>query len=117
MLGADGTRHSFSWSCAPLYDDQGHIVGAVSVARDVSAERRSRGQLAPAWPLLDQTENAIIAFDAEWRATAWSKGAERMYGWSAEEALGRQLRSFIRVDLSDEEHAEIRGGRPRSLAG
>jgi PAS domain S-box-containing protein len=80
----------------------------VSVARDVTEQKRSREQLAYRLPMLDDTEDAIIAFDSEWRVTAWNKGAERMYGWSAEDALGRQLRSFMRMELSDEQHAEAR---------
>jgi PAS domain S-box-containing protein len=108
VVGADGSRQSFSCRCAPFYDDRRRLVGAVSVARDVTERNHWREQLAYLLPLLDQTEDAIIAFDPEWRATAWNKGAERMYGWSAEEALGRELRSFMRVDLSDEQHAEFR---------
>lgn len=47
-------------------------------------------------------------FDTQWRATAWNEGAERLYGWSPAEALGREVRSFMRADLSDEQQEKIR---------
>ncbi|MGZ6639114.1 MAG: PAS domain S-box protein [Solirubrobacteraceae bacterium] len=101
VIAADGNRRSFSCSCAPFYDDQGRVVGAVSVARDVTERNHARAQLAYLLPLLDAAEDAIVAADAEWRVTAWNRGAERLYGWTAEEALA-QLPDFVRVDWGDE---------------
>jgi PAS domain S-box-containing protein len=107
-LAPDGRRRSFSSRSAPIYDEDGTIVAAVVVARDVSERTRLQAQLAYLLPMLDHTEDAIIAFDSHWQLTAWNKGAERMYGRSAEEALGRELGSFLRVNVIDEQFAEIR---------
>ena len=41
--------------------------------------------------MLDHTEDGIIAFDPQWRVTAWNKVAQRLYGPSAEEVLGQEL--------------------------
>ena len=64
--------------------------------------------LAYLLPMLDHTEDAIIALDKERRIAAWNKGAERMYGWSADEMLGRHPPSFLHLDLGDERLAEVR---------
>jgi PAS domain S-box-containing protein len=48
--------------------------------------------------LLAQVPAAVIAVDLEHRITLWSPGAEALYGWSAEEALGRSVRELILVD-------------------
>jgi PAS domain S-box-containing protein len=40
-------------------------------------------------PLLDNSEDAIMACDADWRATLWNEGARRMFGWTAEEIVGQ----------------------------
>ena len=96
-LARDGSRRSFSCNSAPIHDENGRLTGAVLVTRDVSGRKRAQEQLAYLLPMLDQTEDAIIAFDPLWRVTAWNQGAERMYGWSAEEALRRELRSFMTV--------------------
>jgi PAS domain S-box-containing protein len=58
--------------------------------------------------LLEHTEDAIVAVDREWHITFWNKGAERMYGWTMAEVLGRHVPSFVRVDLNEKERAEVR---------
>ncbi|HEY2656084.1 MAG TPA: PAS domain S-box protein, partial [Solirubrobacteraceae bacterium] len=58
-------------------------------------------------PLLDYTEDAIVACDADGRVAVWNEGARRMYGWSAEEAIGRP-ETFFRLDESDEQHVDRR---------
>lgn len=47
--------------------------------------------------ILDEIQEAVIATDAgkEFRITFWSKGAERMYGWKAEEVMGRPVLEVI----------------------
>jgi PAS domain S-box-containing protein len=107
-LAGDGSRHRFRISSAPIHDENGRLTGAAAVTRDVSGSKHAQEQLAYLLPMLDQTEDAIIAFDPRWRVTAWNRGAERMYGWSAKEARGRELRSFMRLSTSDAQHAEIR---------
>jgi PAS domain S-box-containing protein len=107
-IARNGSRRSFSCNSAPIHDKTGRLAGAVVVTRDVSGRDRAQEQLAYLLPMLDQTEDAIIAFDPRWRVTAWNQGAEQMYGWSAEEALSRELRSFMTVGMNDAEHAERR---------
>jgi PAS domain S-box-containing protein len=58
--------------------------------------------------LLENVEDAIVSVDAEWFLTGWNKGAERMYGWTADEVLGRHVTEVARLDLSDEERADVR---------
>jgi PAS domain S-box-containing protein len=60
----------------------------------------SAAQLPYLGPLLDHTEDAIMAWDADWRVTVWNEGARRMYGWTAEEAIGRP-ETFFRLGESD----------------
>lgn len=109
-------------SSSPVRDVDGEIVAAVVAQTDVSERKREEARLAVLDGLLDNTEDAIIAFDVDWRVTAWNKvgtsmweavphlvgaedfrvtawntGAERLYGFSAEEVLGqpaRQIASF-----------------------
>src|SRR4051812_8702318 len=55
--------------------------------------------------LLEHTEDAIIGMDASWVLTLWGKGAERLYGWTSDEVLGRHVTEVARLDLSDGERA------------
>lgn len=67
----------------------------------------SAEQLPYFGPLLDLTEDAIVATDADWRVTVWNEGARRMYGWTAAEAVGHPA-TFLRLDESDEQRMDRR---------
>ncbi|MBV9742204.1 MAG: PAS domain S-box protein, partial [Acidobacteriia bacterium] len=49
--------------------------------------------------LIDLSNDAVITMDAECRITGWSRGAEEIYGWSEEEALGNSLDQLLRTEL------------------
>ncbi|MEX2619399.1 MAG: PAS domain S-box protein, partial [Egibacteraceae bacterium] len=66
--------------------------------RDVSAERQARAQLARQAQLLDKASDAIIVRDLDHRITYWNRGAERLYGYPAEEVFGRSIRELLYGD-------------------
>ena len=65
--------------------------------------------------LLDALGEAVVATDVRGRVTFWNRAAERLYGWSAAETTGRQLRHFLALDElhepADETVAGLSGGR------
>jgi PAS domain S-box-containing protein len=107
-LRADGSRLFVRASSAPIFGDAGAIVGGVLVMTDVTEQRAEAERLTYLAGLLDNTEDAIVALDAEWFLTAWNPGAERMYGWTADEVLGRHTLEVARLEMSYEERAEAR---------
>lgn len=62
--------------------------------------------------LLDSTNAAIVAVDRDGRVVLWSEGAERIFGWTEDEALGRYL-----PPMPAERRDEFRSLRSRVLAG
>lgn len=102
----DSTRRSFSCDCAPFYDDQGRISGAVLVAHDVTEQKRAQQHPAYLLPLLHYTEAAVVACDTEWHVTVWNRGAERLFGWTAAEALGRPA-TFLVLEEKDGSAIEV----------
>jgi PAS domain S-box-containing protein len=62
--------------------------------------------------LIEASPVAIVAYDPEGTVTLWSPAAERMFGWSAEEAVGRGL-PFVPADRQE----EFRGMRQRAIRG
>jgi PAS domain S-box-containing protein len=112
-LAADRTRVCYRCSCWPVYDDGGEIVAAVALTRDVTEQKRQEERLTYLAGLLEHTEDAIVALDERYFLTVWNKGAERLYGWSAEEVVGRHANEVARTNLSEEGRAELR----RELAG
>ena len=109
----DGTIIECEWYNSALRDDKGNLVSVFSQVLDVTlrkkAENRDRFQAT----LLATISDAIIAFDMEFRVTSWNAAAERMYGWTAEEALGKTPVALgllkAQQQLLDLRH-ELRGG-------
>ena len=75
-------------------------------ARDVTERKVAEEKLAYYSCLLENIHDAVIATDERLLLTAWNKGAELMYGWRADEVLGRHFREVIPAEMSDEELAE-----------
>jgi PAS domain S-box-containing protein len=104
----DGSRVTVRCDASPIHDDQGSIVAGVAVYSDITQEKRSDQELTYYARLRDYTQDAFIATDEHYMVTAWNKGAGEIYGWTAEEVLGRNVMEFARMDLSDERLADLR---------
>jgi two-component system cell cycle sensor histidine kinase/response regulator CckA len=92
--------------------------GLVIYMQDVTTEETARerldvsvGRLRSQAALLDAARDAIFVRDLDHRITYWNQGAERLYGWTADEALGRTSRELIYHDphLFDQAQAELWG--------
>ena len=57
--------------------------------------------------ILDEISDAVVVTDLSFRITAWNHGAERMYGWKANEVMGKPAKDVLRSELSDEQRTAI----------
>jgi PAS domain S-box-containing protein len=79
-----------------------------SLENEVAEGKRSEEQLAyQAW-LLDNVNDAIVASDEQYRLTAWNAAAEAMYGWRAQEVLGRNGTEILDTDFITANPQEMR---------
>lgn len=102
-LRKDGERFPISVTISPIRDDAGAIVGASKIARDVSEKRRieeSRFRLAT---IVDSADDAIISKDLNGIVKTWNNGARRMFGYTAEEMIGKSILALIPEGLKYEE--------------
>jgi PAS domain S-box-containing protein len=100
-------------SAAPIRDDEGHTVGAVLIFRDITERRRAQKAQATLAAIVESSEDAIVSKDLEGRIVTWNPGAERLFGYSAEEAIGRSITLIIPPNRIHEEPAileRIRNG-------
>jgi PAS domain S-box-containing protein len=104
----DGGRLHMQCSSSPVRDEDGAIVAAVLALTDVTERKREEERRTYLAGLLDNTEDAVVAMDAGFLLTVWNAGAERLYGWRVEEAVGRHADEVARTSLTEEERTELR---------
>jgi PAS domain S-box-containing protein len=104
---ADGVRRFVSVSYIPDFDDAGSVRGFVALVRDLSKRRRIEESLRFQANLLDTVEQAVIATDLAGTITYWNHHAERLYGWEAAEAIGRNILEVTPAETSQGQAAEI----------
>ena len=100
------------WYNSPIFDKSGNVIGAMSVVRDITAERRAQQLLlnreAEQREILDSILDAVLTIDETGEVTTFNKAAEDLFGYCAEEMIGQsclqlfpenylaQLRHFLR---------------------
>lgn len=89
-----------TWLEIPFNDQTGVLVITMDRSALKQAEERAREQAA----MLDRASDAILVRDLDGRVLFWNRGAERLYGWTAMEALAMPVRAlFVTDDKSFEE--------------
>jgi len=96
----------FSMRAAAFDADERRYV--IVTHQDVSALHEAERVSSERAELLDVVDTAVIATDAFGSVTAWNGGAERVIGWTAEEAVGRQITELAVQPSNLQEAAEIR---------
>jgi PAS domain S-box-containing protein len=76
--------------------------------REITERKQSEEKLAYHARLLEHIHDGVIATDEQFAVTAWNRGAEEIYGWSAEEALGRNVWDIVPSDLTAQQASEGR---------
>ena len=74
---------------APVRGKDGKYYGRIWAFRDMTDRKRAEEQIAEQAAFLDKARDAILVRDLEGKILFWNKGAERMYGWTREEVVGR----------------------------
>jgi PAS domain S-box-containing protein len=113
----DGRIIQVSLAISPIKDLMGRIIGASKIARDISERKRwQTAENAQSFlgALVESAEDAIISKSLDGIVTSWNPAAERLYGYSAQEMIGKPISILIPVDHPDEEPKileRIRQGR------
>jgi two-component system cell cycle sensor histidine kinase/response regulator CckA len=85
----DGRIILCDWFNTPLKHADGSVIGGLSLVQDVSEQKRAEDKLKEQAKLLDIARDAMVIRDLNCRVLYWNRSAERLYGWKAEEAMGR----------------------------
>jgi diguanylate cyclase (GGDEF)-like protein/PAS domain S-box-containing protein len=101
---------SWRWveSVGTYLSDDPAVGGVVVTVRDVTERRESEERLRFQSGLLDAVGQAISATDTEGRVVYWNRGAERIFGWSSGEVMGRLAEDFSMPEAMRDKLAAIR---------
>jgi PAS domain S-box-containing protein len=101
IIRADG---KIRWLLAKVQThagSDGNLAHIGGVLVDVTARRRAEDDLREQAQLVDLAHDAIVTLDCDHRICFWSRGAERLYGYSREEALGRSAPELLQTTFPD----------------
>ncbi len=97
----DGRLIDVSLTISPIRDLQGNIVGVSKIAREITERKTAERRLTEQARLLDLTNDAIFISDLRKRITFWNRGAKELYGYSAEEALGKVAQELLCTEFPE----------------
>ncbi len=93
-------------SYAPEFDQNGNVIGWVSAITDITEHKQAEVARERLAAIVESSDDAIISKDIQGIITSWNKGAEKMFGYTAAEAIGQPVLMLIPENRIDEE-AEI----------
>jgi len=102
LITRDGKEISIDDSGAPIKSG-GDMLGAVLIFRDITERRRGEQARMRLAGIVDSSEDAIISKSLEGIITSWNNSAERMFGYTPEEAIGKSIVMIIPPELREEE--------------
>ncbi|MEX2639180.1 MAG: PAS domain S-box protein [Balneolales bacterium] len=103
---ADGSSLDVEYASVPVIDE-GTIVGVVVTFKDITIKKRNEEKIRFQAHLLDQIGEAVIATDLDGKITHWNKAAQKLYGWTSEEIMGRNIIDITPDGSSKKQAAEI----------
>ena len=104
LIARDGTERPIDHSAAPIQTETGESTGAVLVFRDTSSRKNAEEALALHAAIIESSDDAIISKTLDGIVRSWNAGAERLFGYSANEMIGRSITIVIPLDRRDEEY-------------
>ena len=110
------TLHAFP---TPFYDPSGSLVGAVNVLVDVSEHQRAERVERRLAAIVESSDDAIISKDLNGIIATWNKAAERLFGYAADEVVGKSITIVIPPERRHEEIGildRIRRGEPIDIS-
>ena len=101
-LHKDGHPIEISVTISPVKDSAGTVIGASAIARDITERKRAEDLASHLASIVEASDDAIFACSLDGTIVSWNSGAERLYGYTAEEVIGRPVTLLVPPDRADE---------------
>ena len=99
----DGSTLQVSISVSPIRNGAGAIVGASKIIRDITRSKQLEREAMRLAAIVTSSEDAIVSKTLDGIIQTWNRGAERIFGWTAEEVIGKSITIIIPEDRLGEE--------------
>ena len=102
---------------SPLLDDNKNVVGGVAVIADITARKQAEEAANTAYRQLafhvESSPLAVVEWDSDFRVSRWSASAERLFGWRADEVIGKHVNEWRFVFTDDVDAVALVTNRQR----
>lgn len=92
----------------PMFDARGEMIGAFNMLVDVTESKMAEREKAKLAAIVESSADAIISKTLDGIITSWNKSAERLFGYTEEEMIGKSITTLIPKDSPDEEPQILR---------
>jgi diguanylate cyclase (GGDEF)-like protein/PAS domain S-box-containing protein len=90
-LTKDGRSLTVSITGSPVFDEAGNVMALSAVIRDISKRKKAEEDHALLSSIVQCSEDAIISVDSEGSIVSWNRSAERLFGYTDAEILGKNI--------------------------
>jgi PAS domain S-box-containing protein len=104
----DGREIPVEISVQLVYDADGKPLHIQSIVRDITERKQAEQNLSYQAMLLDNVFDAVISTDMNNIIQSWNKAAENVYGWKAEEVIGKKLSEIVPTEFESDSEDFIR---------
>jgi PAS domain S-box-containing protein len=107
VIRADGVIRWVEDRGRLIYDDAGKPIRATGAMSDITERKREEERIRFQANLLNAVEQAIVVTGPDWKIMYWNRFAERLYGWRADEAMGRDVIELFAPELTAPQRREL----------
>jgi PAS domain S-box-containing protein len=101
----------------PMRDEAGNIAGGIAVITDITARKQAEDAAHTAYRQLsfhvESSPLAVVEWDSDFRVSRWSASAERLFGWNAEDVIGKHVNEWRFVFTDDVDAVALVTNRQR----
>jgi PAS domain S-box-containing protein len=101
----NGRRINVSLTVSPIKDEKGRIVGAAKIVRDITQKKKLEEDAFRLAAIVESSDDAIASKDVNGIVTTWNRAAEKLFGYKAEEIIGKSITLIIPPELHQDEQA------------